>query len=331
MTSFPAQLERHVRNTIGFTKLVPGLYRHLDYPDVGSLAMPTPMLVINGGKDALFEPTGVRASFEKLAAATGRPESPIGSGRVSTTRHTSSTSRCRPRPGASCRSISAARHEPLRRRRTAAREPAARGATAFERLRARALDGRRPGPGLSRRPLGDRPAAREGRRERHRGCDRRAQGRPHLADARDAALRAGRGRALDAAAAHAAHRRGRGGSPPCARARRHGLRSQRPRAGPRARGRPLAHAARGVRDARAGRRPPAGQRGIHVLGQLAQQGLICHGPRRDRQPTFVLLEEWILASKSPSREEALATLARATSRATDRRRSRTSPGGRGCG
>ena len=68
MTSFPAQLERHVRNTIGFTKLVPGLYRHLDYPDVGSLAMPTPMLVINGGKDALFEPSGVRASFEKLAA-----------------------------------------------------------------------------------------------------------------------------------------------------------------------------------------------------------------------------------------------------------------------
>ena len=68
MTSFPAQLGRHVRNTIGFTKLVPGLYRHLDYPDVGSLAMPTPMLVINGGKDALFEPSGVRASFEKLAA-----------------------------------------------------------------------------------------------------------------------------------------------------------------------------------------------------------------------------------------------------------------------
>ena len=54
---------------------------------------------------------------------------------------------------------------------------------------------------------------------------------------------------------------------------------------------------------------PAGQRGIHVLGQLAQQGLICHGPRRERQPTFVLLEEWIRASKSPSREEALATLA----------------------
>jgi dienelactone hydrolase len=68
MTSFPPQLRRHVRNTIGFTKLVPGLYRHLDYPDVASLAMPTPLLVINGSRDALFEPSAVRASFEKLDA-----------------------------------------------------------------------------------------------------------------------------------------------------------------------------------------------------------------------------------------------------------------------
>jgi dienelactone hydrolase len=68
MTSFPPQLERKIRNTIGFTKLVPGLYRYLDYPDVATLAMPTPLLVINGSKDALFEPSGVHASFEKLAA-----------------------------------------------------------------------------------------------------------------------------------------------------------------------------------------------------------------------------------------------------------------------
>ena len=77
MTSFPAQLKRRVTNTIGHTKLVPGLYRHLDYPDVASLAMPTPLLVINGSKDELFEPAGVRASFEKLAACyqkAGVPE-----------------------------------------------------------------------------------------------------------------------------------------------------------------------------------------------------------------------------------------------------------------
>jgi dienelactone hydrolase len=68
MTSFPHQLQRKIRNTIGFTKLVPGLYRHLDYPDVASLAAPAALMVINGSKDALFEMSGVQASFQKLAA-----------------------------------------------------------------------------------------------------------------------------------------------------------------------------------------------------------------------------------------------------------------------
>jgi winged helix DNA-binding protein len=55
---------------------------------------------------------------------------------------------------------------------------------------------------------------------------------------------------------------------------------------------------------------PDGQRGIHVLGDLAQQGLLCCGPREGKQPTFVLLEEWVPpAAAEPSRDEALATLA----------------------
>lgn len=68
MASFPTQLQRHIRNTIGHTKLVPGLYRYLDYPDVASLAMPSALLVINGSKDQLFDLDGVRACFDKLAA-----------------------------------------------------------------------------------------------------------------------------------------------------------------------------------------------------------------------------------------------------------------------
>lgn len=68
MTSFPWQLKTQIRNTIGFTKLVPGLYQHLDYPDVAALAMPTPLLVINGSKDGLFHPGGVKTSFAKLNA-----------------------------------------------------------------------------------------------------------------------------------------------------------------------------------------------------------------------------------------------------------------------
>lgn len=77
MASFPAQLERHVRSSIGFTKLVPGLYRYLDYPDIAALALPRALLVINGSQDTLFDFDGVRASFAKLAACyrkAGVPE-----------------------------------------------------------------------------------------------------------------------------------------------------------------------------------------------------------------------------------------------------------------
>lgn len=77
MASFPAQLARHIRSSIGFTKLVPGLYRYLDYPDIASLALPRALLVINGSQDALFDLDGVKASFAKLAACyqkAGVPE-----------------------------------------------------------------------------------------------------------------------------------------------------------------------------------------------------------------------------------------------------------------
>ena len=51
-------------------------------------------------------------------------------------------------------------------------------------------------------------------------------------------------------------------------------------------------------------------RGLHIVSHLAQTGLICFGPRRGRQPTFVLLEEWVRGPASLPREVALATLAR---------------------
>jgi dienelactone hydrolase len=77
MCSFPAQLKNKIRHTIGHTKLVPGLMREMDYPDVASLAMPRALLVINGSRDGLFEPAGVKASFAKLErcyAKAGAPE-----------------------------------------------------------------------------------------------------------------------------------------------------------------------------------------------------------------------------------------------------------------
>ena len=53
-----------------------------------------------------------------------------------------------------------------------------------------------------------------------------------------------------------------------------------------------------------------GQRGYHILWYLAQSGLICIGPMRGKQQTFVLLDEWAPDSRELSREESLAELTR---------------------
>jgi dienelactone hydrolase len=76
MCSFPRQLKSQIRNTIGHTKLVPGLYRDLDYPDVSALAIPSALLVINGSKDSLFAPEGVQESFAKLTACYAKAQVP---------------------------------------------------------------------------------------------------------------------------------------------------------------------------------------------------------------------------------------------------------------
>ncbi|HEX2740263.1 MAG TPA: winged helix DNA-binding domain-containing protein [Rubrobacter sp.] len=51
------------------------------------------------------------------------------------------------------------------------------------------------------------------------------------------------------------------------------------------------------------------QRGYHIMWYVSQGGLICLGPMRDKQQTFVLLDEWVPDSKSLSREESLTELA----------------------
>ncbi len=52
-----------------------------------------------------------------------------------------------------------------------------------------------------------------------------------------------------------------------------------------------------------------GQRGIHILWRMAQEGLICFGPRQGKKYTFVLLDEWVPEGERMSREEALQKLA----------------------
>lgn len=54
---------------------------------------------------------------------------------------------------------------------------------------------------------------------------------------------------------------------------------------------------------------PIGTRGLHIIGHLAREGLLCFGPRRGKQPTFVLLDEWVPNHRKLEQEEALAELA----------------------
>ncbi|MBW3650462.1 MAG: winged helix DNA-binding domain-containing protein [Actinobacteria bacterium] len=53
----------------------------------------------------------------------------------------------------------------------------------------------------------------------------------------------------------------------------------------------------------------AGQRGYHMLWHLAQTGLLCFGPVRDREQMVVLVEEWITDLRRPGRGQALGELA----------------------
>jgi winged helix DNA-binding protein len=53
----------------------------------------------------------------------------------------------------------------------------------------------------------------------------------------------------------------------------------------------------------------AGQRGIHVLSRLAQEGLLCFAGREGKQHCFALLDEWLAPARTLERDEALAELA----------------------
>jgi len=53
----------------------------------------------------------------------------------------------------------------------------------------------------------------------------------------------------------------------------------------------------------------AGQRGIHILQCLSMERMLCQGPHAEREPTFVMFDEWIRSSRTPSRAEALQVLA----------------------
>jgi hypothetical protein len=53
----------------------------------------------------------------------------------------------------------------------------------------------------------------------------------------------------------------------------------------------------------------SGQRGLHILGQLAHQQLICFGARSGKQPTFTLFDEWLPDAPTLPSDQALPLLA----------------------
>jgi hypothetical protein len=55
--------------------------------------------------------------------------------------------------------------------------------------------------------------------------------------------------------------------------------------------------------------PSGDQRGYHILAYLAAERVICFGPHRGKEPTFVLLDAWLPPARSRLREHALAELA----------------------
>jgi hypothetical protein len=55
---------------------------------------------------------------------------------------------------------------------------------------------------------------------------------------------------------------------------------------------------------------PDGQRGYHILFRFALEAVICFGPRRGKEHTIVLLDEWVGDDRGFHRDEALAELAR---------------------
>jgi hypothetical protein len=53
----------------------------------------------------------------------------------------------------------------------------------------------------------------------------------------------------------------------------------------------------------------AGQRGANLINRAGYEGLICLGPRRGKQETYTLLDEWLPQAKTMARDDALAELA----------------------
>ncbi len=77
MAEYQALIRNNVRWAVGFTKLVPGLYGALDWPDLAGLHHPGALMSINGLKDELYPLESTQravAKIEKIFEKMGAPE-----------------------------------------------------------------------------------------------------------------------------------------------------------------------------------------------------------------------------------------------------------------
>jgi len=77
MAEYQPMARNNVRNGIGFTKLVPGLYNDLDWPDLGGLHLPGHLMTINGLQDQLYPLDAAQAAtakLERIFTKAGAPE-----------------------------------------------------------------------------------------------------------------------------------------------------------------------------------------------------------------------------------------------------------------
>lgn len=66
MAKYQMMTRDRVRFSIGFTKLVPGLYNDLDWPDLAGLHWPGALMTINGLKDELYPLKAAQQAVEKV-------------------------------------------------------------------------------------------------------------------------------------------------------------------------------------------------------------------------------------------------------------------------
>lgn len=69
MTAYRDLIPKNVYNTVGWMKLIPGLHPLLDLPDIMALAIPRPLMIIEGEQDGLFPRAGVERAFDRISKA----------------------------------------------------------------------------------------------------------------------------------------------------------------------------------------------------------------------------------------------------------------------